>query len=678
VGNLTHILQGRFDRTTKSPIDQITDAMHESAMTPPPEIIMDGKIHRFGKKKTCWYVFYEGGITVAGKFGDWKQGQEVSFRADIGRPLTAVESLRSAKMIEDARKKAEEEREVKREVAATAVQDIWDCCQYATDDHPYLVEKGVKSHGIKVTDDGRLVVPVKGQNGLLSLQYIDEQGGKMFHSGGKAEGGFFYLTGDYSTETLYIAEGYATAATIYEATGKSCIVAFNASNIPRVCALFAGKGGVVVADNDEHGVGEKYANNAIKYGFRVVLPPLGMDANDYVQSGGDLMALLNDGQEVDDVNWLQSGEELSGQPAPIKWLIKGWVQDESLIMVHGPSGCGKSFLVLDWCLRIATEKGEWMGARVSGGDVVYLAGEGHHGFRSRLAAWKKENGGTFNNFYMSRSGCDLNKPEGLQRVYDALQKLERPPRIVVVDTLHRFMSGDENSAQDAKTMLDASNAIMRDFGCTVILVHHTGVNEEAQHRARGSSAWRGALDIEVSVVGAKGDKPMEIIQRKAKDSEMAETVYARLESREIDGWYDEDGEAVKSLVMVESEAPEKSAGKHRAARGIFDSMWHESGRELLNGRPFVSNSFSQLCFEKIGHSPATAKKYALGTQNKGPFAKLKEIGKLSKDTSGWYILDTAWLLALKGGELKGTKGNFSKSSLVANSPKKGTKRNPPL
>ena len=655
MGNLTHILQGRFDRTAKSPIDQIIEAMHESAMTPPTEIIMDGKIHRFGKKKTCWYVFYEGGITVAGKFGDWKQGQEVPFRADIGRPLTAIEDLRATRMIEDARKKADAEREVKRDAAANAVRDIWDSCQHATDDHPYLVQKGVKAHGIKVTQDGRLIVPVQGENELLSLQYIDGQGGKMFHSGGKTEGGFFNMHLDYSFDTpYYIAEGYATAATIYEATGKPCIVAFNASNIPRICELFAGEGGVIVADNDEHGVGQRYAEQGIKFGFRVVTPPLGMDANDYVQAGGDLMALLGVDQEAEAVNWLQSGEELSGQPAPIKWLIKGWVQDDSLIMVHGPSGCGKSFLVLDWCLRIATEKSDWMGQRVSGGDVVYLAGEGHHGFRSRLAAWKKENGGTFNNFYMSRSGCDLNKPEGLQRVYDALQKLERPPRIVVVDTLHRFMAGDENSAQDAKTMLDACNAIMRDFGCTVILVHHTGVNEEAQHRARGSSAWRGALDIEVSVVGGKEDKPMEIIQRKAKDSEMAETVYAKLEAREIDGWFDEDGEAVKSLVMVGADAPEKSAGKHRAAQGMFDNMWHESGRELLNGRPFVSNSFAQLCFEKMGHSTATSKKYALGSQDKGPLAKLREIGKLSKDTSGWFILDTAWLLGLKGGELKGT------------------------
>jgi putative DNA primase/helicase len=81
----------------------------------------------------------------------------------------------------------------------------------------------------------------------------------------------------------------------------------------------------------------------------------------------------------------------------------------------------------------------------------------------------------------------------------------------------------------------------------VILVHHTGVNAEAQHRARGSSAWRGALDIEISVV--PGDT-IEIVQRKSKDAEEAKPVFAELQSVPIKGWLDEDGEQVTSAVLV--------------------------------------------------------------------------------------------------------------------------------
>ena len=107
-------------------------------------------------------------------------------------------------------------------------------------------------------------------------------------------------------------------------------------------------------------------------------------------------------------------------------------------------------------------------------------------------------------------------------------------------------------------MLDACAMLMAEFNCTIILVHHTGVSEETQHRARGSSAWRGALDIEISIVPAKGEAPMEIIQRKSKDAELAPTLYATLEKVIIPGWFDEDGEPVTSAVLVQAGEPTKA------------------------------------------------------------------------------------------------------------------------
>jgi len=147
--------------------------------------------------------------------------------------------------------------------------------------------------------------------------------------------------------------------------------------------------------------------------------------------------------------------------------------------------------------------------------------------------------------WLSKAGCDLNLPEGYQRVSRALRTLPDPPSCIVVDTLHRFLNGDENSAQDARTMLDACAALQEEFGAAMILVHHTGVSEEAQHRARGSSAWRGALDVEMSVIPGKADQPIELIQRKVKDAEAVDPAHVSLEAVELPGWIDEDGEAVE-------------------------------------------------------------------------------------------------------------------------------------
>ena len=194
--------------------------------------------------------------------------------------------------------------------------------------------------------------------------------------------------------------------------------------------------------------------------------------------------------------------------------------------------------------------------------------------------------------WVSKTGTDLNTPEGYTRVVDAIRALDQVPVLICVDTLHRFLAGDENSSVDAKTMIDACAALMREFSCSVLLVHHTGVSDEAQHRARGSSAWKGALEIEISVVPAKGDTPIQIVQRKSKDAEEAEPVYAELQSVAINGWLDEDGEPVKSAVLVAAQAPpeRKKESKLDTWRHMFESAWWDSGAQIANGTPFVSRS----------------------------------------------------------------------------------------
>jgi len=293
--------------------------------------------------------------------------------------------------------------------------------------------------------------------------------------------------------------------------------------------------------------------------------------------------------------WLIPADDFCKQPAPIRWLVKGWLQAEALIMVHGPSGGGKTFAVLDWVLRIAAGGGEWHGKPVKGGGVVYLAGEGHHGLRGRIAAWKLHNKVNELEMWLSKDGCDLNTTEGYQRVVEHIRSLPTPPRCIVVDTLHRFLFGDENSAQDAKTMLDACARLIAEFGCAVVLVHHTGNNDEAKHRARGSSAWRAALDNEISIIpGTCDGEPIQIVQRKCKDAEMSAPEYMVLQSVMLPGWIDEDGEQVGSAVAVQADAPAqieaKKPSKLDEFRKTFENAWFASGAESLDGAPYLTRS----------------------------------------------------------------------------------------
>lgn len=298
------------------------------------------------------------------------------------------------------------------------------------------------------------------------------------------------------------------------------------------------------------------------------------------------VALLNRPPVTD---WLTPADEFCVEPAPIRWLVKHWLQEGALIMVHGPSGGGKTFVVLDWSLHIAAGLNEWHGHKVKPGPVVYLAGEGHYGIKRRLAAWAAHYRPEDINLWVSKTGCDLNTPEGYSRVLEAVRGVGEAPSLIVVDTVHRFMHGDENSAQDVRTMIQAADGLKEEFGCTVILVHHTGVSDEAQHRARGSSAWKGALEIEISVVPAKGDTPIQIVQRKSKDAEEAKPVYVTLQTVPIKGWLDDDGEQVTSAVLMPAEGPistEYQEMLEMAAIRVLEatSLLLTEGRNMLGQR----------------------------------------------------------------------------------------------
>jgi hypothetical protein len=222
--------------------------------------------------------------------------------------------------------------------------------------------------------------------------------------------------------------------------------------------------------------------------------------------------------------------------------------------------------------------------------------------------------------------------------------------VIAVDTLHRFLAGDENSAQDAKTMLDACSMLMREFGCAVVLVHHTGVSEEAQHRARGSSAWRGALEIEISVKPATDTAPIEIIQRKAKDAEMAEPIFASLNSIAIDGWFDEDGDEVTTAVIELESAPvkmNKQQSKINENMEIIKRAWFNSGAEKIDGLPYISKSaLVEFLVGNMGKKQSTAETYIKPCNEDRLVGFLIKNNILSQAAHGFTVTDGTYASAM--------------------------------
>src|SRR5215471_11071721 len=135
-------------------VDQFRDAILNSGLTPPTEIIADGKIHRFATNgrpydDAGWYVLYPDAIP-AGTFGDWRTDEKYKFHAHIDRRLTKEERAAHRARVEEMRKQREAEEAKLHEEARQKAEESWKLAKPAPNDHPYLKRKNVKSHGLRM------------------------------------------------------------------------------------------------------------------------------------------------------------------------------------------------------------------------------------------------------------------------------------------------------------------------------------------------------------------------------------------------------------------------------------------------------------------------------------------------------------------------------------------------
>lgn len=127
-----------------------------------------------------------------------------------------------------------------------------------------------------------LIIPIYDIKGKLwNLQIIFPDGRKRFLKGGKKKGCFTVIGRSFrDSDKIFIAEGFATAASIYLATNIPCIVAFDAYNIEPVLKeishKYPKKKYIICADYDAYGkrnIGEEYAlKAAYKYNAKVLFP----------------------------------------------------------------------------------------------------------------------------------------------------------------------------------------------------------------------------------------------------------------------------------------------------------------------------------------------------------------------------------------------------------------------
>lgn len=236
--------------------------MRSAGLDPGKPIVADGRPHDF-KTTTCkgWYVYHEKFDEAWGAGGNWRTGEDFKWSSHSKGTtnLTAreAEAIRRQPNAED-----DDERERLDAKRRQAKRLLW-YCRDEDDDHPYLVRKQVWAHGVcvfrghKIINEldvfGSLAVPVLDDDEQVQgIQFVCADGDKR--NLGPTRGGHFWIGNPKRSRTLCVAEGFATAASVFEETGRPCAVSFGHSGFLHVSKYireqFDPKKLIIVADGD--------------------------------------------------------------------------------------------------------------------------------------------------------------------------------------------------------------------------------------------------------------------------------------------------------------------------------------------------------------------------------------------------------------------------------------------
>jgi phage/plasmid primase-like uncharacterized protein len=305
-------------------------------------------------KRSGWYVIHEEQGLLYGALGNWKGDGYVRFTGRDERTIDA-DLMRRIELKQEARRR--EAAEIKRRNAAEAAE-IVRFLPAATAEHPYLARKQIKPHGVQLMGSN-LLIPIYDLNGeVISTQEISPDGDKQFRAGCSSKG-VFVIGGP--TPNVVLCEGFATGASIHEATGLRVYVTFNAGNLAALAGEIAAREGemggarlVIAADNDASGVGYRKAEEAASAagGAPIVMPAeVGADWND--------VAILRPRELTQAFATVKpaflSWEEVDPAELPRReWLYGHDYIRKFCSLTVAPGGLGKSTLVLVEAVAMAT------------------------------------------------------------------------------------------------------------------------------------------------------------------------------------------------------------------------------------------------------------------------------------------------------------------------------------
>lgn len=524
-------------------------AMIENGIIISDNIIPDGVLHRCHVKgdsvgsKNAWYVFHND-IIPCGAFGCWKRGISKTWCAKTKSEMTPQEIREHEKCLSLIVEQRKTEQQKIQSESKRRANEIWGKAKSVTG-HLYLENKRVKSYGLKVSSGGKLLIPVMNNSGEIeSLQFISQDGEKVFLTGGKKKGNY-YLIGT-PNDRIFISEGYATAASIFEASNCAVACAFDSGNLlsvsravhakyPNIEITIAGDDDVYTSGNPGRVKSEEAAK---ALNCNVVFPDFSICNKDNQPTDwNDLHSLAG----LDEVkrqlslvsqSVVSTAEILNAdaqcailcrrasdiQTKPISWLWKGRIARGKVSMIAGNPGLGKSQLTANMAAIVTTGR-EWPleKTRSEKSGVIFLSAEDDPA--DTIVPRLKASGANTNLITIIdavRSGFDSSGNEiprhfslesDLIHLDSLLAKLQNTS-LIVIDPITAYLGNtDSHRTADVRALLAPLSKLAEKHNVAIVCVSHLnkGGNKEALMRVTGSLGFVAAARAAYVVVKDKDD-----------------------------------------------------------------------------------------------------------------------------------------------------------------------------
>lgn len=188
--------------------------------------------------------------------------------------------------------------------------------------------------------------------------------------------------------------------------------------------------------------------------------------------------------------------DLTQEPPPVRWLVEGFVCRGDIHLLIGEPGIGKSWITMALAVAVASGDANFLGHRiVEHGKVLYIDEENPEDLvYDRFSKLGLDRSTARQIRYLSNAGIRLDKSDSDALVEEAL---DFEPSLVVLDSLTRFHTEDENHAGAMAALFNgAIKPLARETGAAVVLIHHANKSDSnsSYKRSRGSGDITASAD----------------------------------------------------------------------------------------------------------------------------------------------------------------------------------------